>query len=334
MSQVDIAKRLGVSTATVSRMLQRARDRRDRAHRDPGSGRGRSSSARALTGELGAQGGRRGRDAVRQRAGGARRRRSARCSGGPASCRARCWPSAGGGRSAPSSTPGLPPIPGVLIVPATGGMQQHLAAFPGQRVRAARRRAARRRAAFHPRALPALRRRPRRPFSPIRRSRRASRCGTGSTWRSSAIGLPHARNSPEASAATPDEQALVERRRRRHPPLLRRQRAADRLGGRGPDDRGLAGPAAPGAAGDRRRDRRRKGRCHPRARSAPASSARSSPTCAPPRRFWRAPEREPESFRAEALGSRPAGIADALARNCRKNFHLTPIAVMADHRRP
>ena len=53
------------------------------------------------------------------------------------------------------------------------------------------------------------RRRRETPSSPIRSSPEASRCGAGSMQPSSAFDLPHASNSPEASAADPSEQALV-----------------------------------------------------------------------------------------------------------------------------
>ena len=39
------------------------------------------------------------------------------------------WRSAGDAQSGLWSKPGLPPIPGVLVVPATGGMQQHAPHF-------------------------------------------------------------------------------------------------------------------------------------------------------------------------------------------------------------
>lgn len=206
MSQVDIAKRLGVSTATVSRMLQRARNEgivrieipdlvaadelgvalRQRLAlkaaavvETPSAG-----ALAALAGPVGKLLGQAGL--------------------GPGSVLAVGW-----GRAVRAIlTAGLPQIPGVLTVPATGGMQQHLPHFQvNEFVRLA---------AEQLGGVPYF---VHAPYLPSHLTRGAFLADPAiaqsiALWDRIdvalvGIGLPHAMNSPEASAATPDEQALV-----------------------------------------------------------------------------------------------------------------------------
>lgn len=103
---------------------------------------------------------------------------------------------------------GLPQLPGVLVVPATGGMQQHLPHFQvNEFVRLA---------AEQLGGTPHFVHAPYLPSAATREAFLADPAIAESValWdRIDAalvgIGLPHALNSPEASAATPDEQALV-----------------------------------------------------------------------------------------------------------------------------
>jgi DNA-binding transcriptional regulator LsrR (DeoR family) len=104
---------------------------------------------------------------------------------------------------------GLPEIPGVLAVPATGGMQQHLPHFQvNEFVRLA---------AEQLRGVPHFVHAPYLPSTAARAAFMADQTIAQSValWDRIdvalvGIGLPHAKNSPEASAATPDEQALVD----------------------------------------------------------------------------------------------------------------------------
>ncbi len=281
MSQVDIAKRLGVSTATVSRLLQRARTE--------GSCASRSRDLVAAD-ELGA--------ALRERLGlkaaavveapvgrRARRRspgRSARCSAGPASAPGSVLAIGWGRAIRAILDAGLPPIPGVLTVPGDRRHAAAPAAFPGQRVRAPRRRAARRRAAFRPCALPALGRRRATPSSPIPRSPTSV-----ALWDRIDVGARRHRPAARAELARGQRRdarraGAGQRRRRRDPPLLRRRRAADRLGRRRPDDRRLADQLRRAPARHRRRGRDREGGRRSSARSRAGLVNALSPTCAPP----------------------------------------------------
>ncbi len=205
LSQVDIAKRLGLSSATISRLLQRARtdgivriEVRDLVEpeelmRDlkkklalkavavvdaPGQ-----SAVASLAGPVG--------DMLKQ----ARLR--------PGSVLAIGW-----GRAIRDIVAaGLPPLPGVLTVPATGGMQQQHAHFQvNEFVRLAAK------------ALGGEAKFVHAPYLPTSASRAAflsdpAIADSVALWdRVDAavvgVGLPHAQNSPDASAATPDEQAL------------------------------------------------------------------------------------------------------------------------------
>jgi DNA-binding transcriptional regulator LsrR (DeoR family) len=104
---------------------------------------------------------------------------------------------------------GLPQIPGVLAVPATGGMQQHLLHFQvNEFVRLA---------AAQLGGVPHFVHAPYLPSAETRAAFMAHPAIAQSValWDRIdvalvGIGLPHAKNSPEASAATPDEQALVD----------------------------------------------------------------------------------------------------------------------------
>ncbi len=103
---------------------------------------------------------------------------------------------------------GLPPVPGLHIVPATGGMQQHLPHFQvNEFVRLA---------AEQTGGVPHFIHAPYLPSAATRAAFLADPAIAESValWDRIdvalvGIGLPHAQNSPEASAATPDEQALV-----------------------------------------------------------------------------------------------------------------------------
>ena len=191
--------------------------------------------------------------------------RSARSSGAPGSARARCWRSAGGGRSAASSTPGLPQIPGVLIVPATGGMQQHLPHFQvNEFVRLA---------AEQLGGTPHFIHAPYLPSAATRDAFLADPAIAESVALWDRIDVAPRRHRPAAREELAGGQrrdarraGAGQRRRRRDPPLRRRRGPPGRLGRRGADDRRLARAAAPGAAGHRRRHRRREGRRHPRRR--------------------------------------------------------------------
>lgn len=205
MSQVDIAKRLGLSAATISRLLQRARTEgivtiqiRDLVEPDelmrelkqklqlktvavvdaPGQ-----SAVGALTGPVG--------EMLKE-----------------AGLTAGSVLAIGWGRAVRDIVEtGLPPMTGVLTVPATGGMQQQHAHFQvNEFVRVAAQRMG-----GTPHFIHA-------PYLPTLESRRAllsdpAIADSVSLWERVdaaivGVGLPHAQNSPDASAATPDEQAL------------------------------------------------------------------------------------------------------------------------------
>lgn len=206
MSQVDIAKRLAVSTATVSRLLQRARaegvvriEIADLVAVD--------ELAEALVRRLGLRAAKVVEappvDAPRALAGpvgelllGAGL--------GQGSVVAVGW-----GRAIRAILDaGLPRAPGVLVVPATGGMQQHLPHFQvNEFVRLAAEQLG-----GTPHFVHA-------PYLPSAATRDAFLADSAiaesvALWDRIdvalvGIGLPHAKNVAEASAATPDEQALV-----------------------------------------------------------------------------------------------------------------------------
>jgi len=207
MSQVDIAKRLGVSTATVSRMLQRARAEGIVRIEIPDL---------VAADELG--------DTLRQRLGleavavvetpsvnalaalaGPVGEILGRAGLSPGSVLAVGW-----GRAIRAILDaGLPQIPGVLIVPATGGMQQHLPHFQvNEFVRLAAEQVGGVPHFIHAPYLPSLATRSAFLADPAIAESVAlwDRIDAALVG----IGLPHAQNSPEASAATPDEQALVD----------------------------------------------------------------------------------------------------------------------------
>jgi DNA-binding transcriptional regulator LsrR (DeoR family) len=195
MSQVDIAKRLGASTAAVSRMLQRARtegivrieipdlvavDRLGSALSER-----LALKAAAVVETMSAN--------------------ALAALAGPGSVLAVGW-----GRAIRAILDaGLPEIPGILAVPTTGGMQQHLPHFQvNEFVRLA---------AEQLRGVPHFVHAPYLPSTAARAAFMADPTIAQSValWDRIdvalvGIGLPHAKNSPEASAATPDEQALVD----------------------------------------------------------------------------------------------------------------------------
>ena len=206
LSQVDIAKRLGVSTATVSRMLQRARaegivriaipplvaaDEIGEALREKlglkAAAAVETPSSNALAALAGPVGD------MLERAG-----------LGPGSVLAVGW-----GRAIRAVlAAGLPAIPGVHVVPATGGMQQRSPHFQvNEFVRLAAEQLG-----GAPHFVHA-------PYLPSAATRAAfladpTIAASVALWDRIdvalvGIGLPHAQNAPEASAATPDERALL-----------------------------------------------------------------------------------------------------------------------------
>lgn len=207
MSQVDIAKRIRVSTATVSRLLQRARaegivriEVADLVAADDlaaalcqrlGLREARVIEAPAAT-PLPALAGPVGELLL-----------SAGL--GPGSVVAIGW-----GRAIRAVLDaGLPALPGVLTVSATGGMQQHLPHFQVNEFV--------RHAAEQMGGTPHFIHAPYLPSAATREAFLADPAIAKSValWDRIdvalvGIGLPHAQNSPEASAATPDEQALVD----------------------------------------------------------------------------------------------------------------------------
>jgi DNA-binding transcriptional regulator LsrR (DeoR family) len=207
MSQVDIAKRLGVSTATVSRMLRRARSEGVVRIEIPDL-----EAADDLGAELARRFGLKAVAVVETRSTNA----LATLAGpvgdllGRAGLRSGSVLAVGWGRAIRAVLDaGLPPIPGVLIVPATGGMQQHLPHFQvNEFVRLA---------AEQTGGVPHFVHAPYLPSAATRGAFLADPAIAASValWDRIdvalvGIGLPHARNSPEASAATPDEQALID----------------------------------------------------------------------------------------------------------------------------
>lgn len=205
-SQVSIAKQIGVSTATVSRMLGRARaegivriEVRDLVPAEDLAGRlARALGLRravvadapaadpgaALAGPLGVM--------------------LAGAGLGPGSVLAVGW-----GRAIRAVLDaGLPALPGIVVVPATGGLQQQAPHF---QINEFARRAAEQ-AGGTARFLHA-------PYLPSAAARAGfladpAIAGTVALWDRIdvavvGVGLPHARNAPEASVATPHEQRLT-----------------------------------------------------------------------------------------------------------------------------
>lgn len=206
MSQVDIARRMGVSTATISRLLQRARAEgivrieirdlvdndvlRDRLAATLGLKRVAVTDA-PVSGVL---------EALAEPVGAVLKDAGL----GAGSVLAIGW-----GRAVRAvMQTGLPSIPGVITVPATGGMQQHAPHFQvNEFVRLA---------AEHLSGEPHFIHAPYLPSAETRAAFLADPVIAGSValWdRMDAaivgVGLPHAVNAPEASAATPSEQSLV-----------------------------------------------------------------------------------------------------------------------------
>ncbi|WEX10604.1 sugar-binding domain-containing protein [Chelativorans sp. AA-79] len=207
MSQVDIARRLNVSTATISRLLQRARAEgivRIEV-RDP-----------VAPGALA--------DRLAEKLGLARTAVVETPINDPlpaltdplaqmlldSGLRAGSVVAIGWGRAVRSVVEvGLPRIPGVHVVPATGGMQQHQAHFQvNEFVRSAADRLGGVPHFIHAPYLPAHEARQAFLSDPAIRDSVAlwDRIDVAVVG----VGLPHAMNSPEASAATPGEQALVD----------------------------------------------------------------------------------------------------------------------------
>ncbi|AZO27779.1 sugar-binding transcriptional regulator [Mesorhizobium sp. M1B.F.Ca.ET.045.04.1.1] len=206
MSQVDIARQLGVSTATISRLLQRAR----------AEGIVRievidlvtpEDVTRQLIDRLGL------RDAavIETPSAGALTALSAPLGGllKQAQLVAGSVVAIGWGRAVREVIrAGLPRIPGVLTVAATGGMQQHAPHFQiNEFVRLA---------AEEFGGTPHFIHAPYLPSSELREvflGDAAIRDAVALWDRTDVaivgVGLPHAINAPEASAATPSEQALV-----------------------------------------------------------------------------------------------------------------------------
>ncbi|RWB15060.1 MAG: winged helix-turn-helix transcriptional regulator [Mesorhizobium sp.] len=206
MSQVDIARQLGVSTATISRLLQRAR----------AEGIVRievidlvtpEDVTRQLIDRLGL------RDAavIETPSVGALTALSAPLGGllKQAQLAAGSVVAIGWGRAVREVIrAGLPRIPGVLTVAATGGMQQHAPHFQiNEFVRLA---------AEEFGGTPHFIHAPYLPSSELREvflGDAAIRDAVALWDRTDVaivgVGLPHAINAPEASAATPSEQALV-----------------------------------------------------------------------------------------------------------------------------
>ncbi|GGD98298.1 transcriptional regulator [Aureimonas endophytica] len=205
MSQVDIAKRLGLSAATISRLLQRARAEGivrieirdlvapDELVRDLKERLGLKDAAVVETGGM--------VDALAAPVGEMLRAAPLR----EGSVLAIGW-----GRAVRAVVEaGLPPIPGVLTVPATGGMQQPAPHFQVSEFT--------RLAARHLQGAPCFIHAPYLPTAAARAALLADptiAAGVALWNRVDAalvgIGLPHAKTAPDASPATPDEQALAE----------------------------------------------------------------------------------------------------------------------------
>lgn len=206
MSQVEIARKLGVSTATISRLLRRARDEgivrieiRDLA--TP------SALGSALVEKLGLK-----RATVVEATGvGAGASLSAPVGAllTDAGLHAGSVLAIGWGRAVRTVVEaGLPAIPGTVIVPATGGMQQHAPHFQvNEFVRIA---------AGHLGGVPHFVHAPYLPSAVSREAFLADPVIADSValWDRIdvaivGVGLPHGANVPEASAATTTEQTLV-----------------------------------------------------------------------------------------------------------------------------
>ncbi|MEW6631277.1 MAG: sugar-binding domain-containing protein [Pseudomonadota bacterium] len=206
MSQVDIARQLGVSTATISRLLQRARAEGivrievidlatpEDITRQLIDGLGLREAAVIETPSAGAL------TALAAPLGGLLKQ---------AQLAAGSVVAIGWGRAVREAIrAGLPRIPGVMTVAATGGMQQHAAHFQiNEFVRLA---------AEELGGTPHFIHAPYLPSSELRQvflGDAAIRDAVALWDRTDVaivgVGLPHAINAPEASAATPSEQALV-----------------------------------------------------------------------------------------------------------------------------
>lgn len=207
LPQVQIARQLGVSTATISRLLQRARaegivriEVRDLIVPD------------ALGAQLERQLDLRRVSVVETPAGSAGVALSAPLSTmlktaniGPGSVLALGW-----GRAIRAVLEaGLPAMPGVLVVPATGGMQQHHAHFQiNEFTRIAAEQAGGTAYFLHAPFLPSAEARDSFLADPAIREAVAlwDRIDVAVVG----VGLPHALNAPDASLATPSEQQLVD----------------------------------------------------------------------------------------------------------------------------
>ncbi|WP_425475887.1 sugar-binding transcriptional regulator [Mesorhizobium yinganensis] len=207
MSQVDIAKRLGVSTATISRLLQRARaegivriEIRDLAAPD--------ALTSDLIGKLGLK-----RAAVVEAPSAGILPALADPLGAmlaQAGLHAGSVLAIGWGRAVRAVVEaGLPAIPGVFVVPATGGMQQHQPHFQvNEFVRLAAEQTGGVPHFVHAPYLPSLSSRDAFLADPVIADSTAlwDRIDAAVVG----VGLPHGANTPDASAATPSEQALVD----------------------------------------------------------------------------------------------------------------------------
>lgn len=205
LSQVDIAKRLGLSTATISRLLQRARaegivriEVRDLVSPD--------ALGQSLVDKLGLK-----QAAVVEVPSG----QSAGALAAPVGQMLMAQGLSGGsvvaigwGRAIRAvMETGLPPISGALTVPATGGMQQHAPHFQINEFA----RLAAETLQGTPHFLHA-------PYLPSAATRDAfladpTIAGSVSLWDRVSVailgvGLPHSSNSPDETAATPGERAL------------------------------------------------------------------------------------------------------------------------------
>ncbi|RWM22721.1 MAG: winged helix-turn-helix transcriptional regulator [Mesorhizobium sp.] len=206
MSQVDIARQLGVSTATISRLLQRAR----------AEGIVRIevidlATPADITKQLIDRLGLRDAAVIETPSAGALTALAAPLGGllKQAQLAAGSVVAIGWGRAVREVIrAGLPRIPGVLTVAATGGMQQHAPHFQiNEFVRLA---------AEEFGGTPHFIHAPYLPSSELREvflGDAAIRDAVALWDRTDVaivgVGLPHAINAPEASAATPSEQALV-----------------------------------------------------------------------------------------------------------------------------
>lgn len=205
LSQVDIAKRLGLSTATISRLLQRARTEgivrievRDLVSPDAlGEELVRTlklKQAAVVEVPPGPSPGALAAPVGQMLLG--------------AGLRAGSVVAIGWGRAVRAVVEtGLPAIPGVLTVPATGGMQQHAPHFQINEFA--------RLAAESMGGVPHFLHAPYLPSAGAREAFLADPAiaGSVSLWERTGaavlgIGLPHSTNSPDETAATPNERAL------------------------------------------------------------------------------------------------------------------------------